>query len=83
MLELFGSGYVIEHCIAAIKAEMKDESYRCYVTDCFMNIVNMLAGKQALKKRYYDILHPAPVDERSAEEIVADNIKRLGLKVVK
>ena len=33
-------------------------------------------------KRYYDIIHPAPVDNRSAKEIVADITARAGLKVV-
>lgn len=32
--------------------------------------------------RYYDILHPAPVDNRSANEIIADITARAGLKVV-
>lgn len=47
-----------------------------------MTVVNFLAGKKALQTRYYEILHPAPADERSAEEIVAERIARLGLKVV-
>jgi len=80
---MLGCGYVIDHCIAALKAERNVEAYRYYMSDCLMIIVNGLSSKQVIKKRLYDILHPAPVDERSAEEIVADNIKRLGLKVVK
>ena len=74
---------MIEHCVAAINAERKEEAYRIYVTDCYMTIINQLAGKQALKSRFYDFLHPVPVDNRSPEEIVAENIKRMGLKVVK
>lgn len=81
LLELFGSGYVIDHCVAAINAEQQEECYRVYVTDMLANIYNGLGG--SCKTRYYNILHPAPVDTRSAEEIVAENNKRMGLKVVK
>ena len=81
MLELFGIDYVTEHCIAAIRAERQEEQYRCYVANCQF-VLSKLVSRDAIKKQLYEILHPAPVDERSAEEIVADNIKRMGLKVV-
>lgn len=32
--------------------------------------------------RYYDILHPAPIDRRSSTEIISDITARAGLKVV-
>lgn len=35
-----------------------------------------------MTKSYDEILHPAPVDERSGDEIVADIVKRAGLTVV-
>ena len=34
-----------------------------------------------MKYRYYEILHPESVDNRSGDEIVADVISRLGLEV--
>lgn len=72
---------MIDHCVAAINADRATESYRVFVTDLLTGIFNSLGGK--LKTRYYDVLHPAPVETRSAEEIVAANNARMGLKVVK
>lgn len=46
----------------------------------FLSIYGALGGTS--KTRYYDILHPAPVDDRSADEVAADVIGRMGLKVV-
>ena len=34
-----------------------------------------------MKSRYYDIIHPAKVDNRTGDEIVEDIIKRAGLAV--
>ena len=60
--------------------QAKDTAYRVYVTDCLKliaeNTVNI-----SLKSRYYDIIHPKKVDERTGDEIVADIIKRAGLVV--
>lgn len=51
-----------------------------YVTDCLRGI---LVGRGAKVTRFYDILHPAKVDERSPKEIINDISTRAGLKVVK
>ena len=34
-----------------------------------------------MKARYYDIIHPSKVDNRTGDEIVEDIIKRAGLVV--
>ena len=62
MLELFGSGYVIDHCVSAFKEKQEFEAYRNYVTDSLKVIGH-------LNKRYYDIIHPV-VETRSADEII-------------
>jgi len=36
-----------------------------------------------INRRYYDIIHPEIVDNRTPDEIVADITARAGLKVVK
>lgn len=38
MLELFGSGYVIEHCVSAISKKQQDKLYKVYVTNCLQAI---------------------------------------------
>lgn len=42
----------------------------------------MFSGEGAKYPRFYDLMHPAPVDERTGEEIAEDIIKRHGLMVV-
>lgn len=40
-------------------------------------------GGEFVKAKFEDIVNPKPVDNRPAEEIAADVIKRCGLVVVK
>lgn len=80
---MFGSGYVIDHCIAAINNKRKDEEYRYYVTDCLCLIANAWYQVKPIKQRYYDLLHPKLVDNRTPKEIADDIARRAGLKVVK
>jgi len=81
---LLGSGYVIDHCVAAINHERKQERdvlrYRVYMSDVLRCIANGMYKGDPVKKRYYEILHPEPVDNRTGEEIAADIVKRIGLK---
>ena len=74
MLELFGSGYVIDHCVSALFEYRKEELYRTYITDA-------LKAHFRLNIRYADLLKPP--ETRTSEEII-DNIKgklsRLGGK---
>lgn len=78
---MFGSGYVIEHCIAAINADRIDSIYRSYVSDCLQAIAKCW-GVQ-VSKRYADIIKPAQKDNRTAQEVVDDITMRAGLKVIK
>ena len=82
MLDLMGSGYVIDHCIAAINERHRRENYEFYITDIAYVLLNGLYQNKLDFPRYYDILNPKPKDERTGEEIAADIIKRHGLKVV-
>jgi len=78
MLELFGSGYVIEHCIAAFSLSQKRKLFEVYITDCLKLIAENTAGLSRqgkyLKLRYLDIADKPqkPVETRSAEEIIDD-----------
>lgn len=56
--------------------------YRNYVTDALMALVNS-GSKYQIDKRYTEILKESmrPTKEKTAEEIIADVIKRAGLKI--
>lgn len=68
----------LRYAVAKCAQQQKNELYRVYVTDTLKNIAentanvsaaNGVSGKYSTK-RYYDVLHPAPEDNRSAEEII-------------
>ena len=77
---MFGSEYVIEHCVSVFKAQYKAELFKMYITDCLMA---MLKGRGAKVKRFYDMLHPPKEDKRSPQEVVDDIASRAGIRVVK
>lgn len=54
--------------------------YRVYASD-MLRAVNISLG-QEVEERYFEIIRPKPVDNRSGEEIAAEVISRLGLKAV-
>ena len=60
--------------------QAKDTAYRAYVTNC-LKLIAENTGNISLKLRYYDIINPKKVDNRTGDEIVADIIKRAGLVV--
>ena len=66
MLELFGSGYVIDHCVSAFLEYKKDELYRVYVTDSLKHLAR-------LDTRYADIIKDfgKPKETRTAEDIIS------------
>ena len=34
MLDLLGSGYVIDYCVSALSINQQEKMYRIYITDC-------------------------------------------------
>lgn len=67
--------------MAAISSRNRREAFEVYVADCLrLSAMGMVAKSIT---RFYDILHPAPVDNRSADEIIADITARAGLRAVK
>lgn len=83
MLDLMGSGYVIDHCIAAINADRRRQTFEVYVTDSLYVMLKYINRGKDVLDRYWDMINPKPKDERSGAEIAADIIKRHGLKEVK
>lgn len=80
MLDLLGSGYVIEHCVTAFRLKKEREALAVYVTDMLRSIVMGLGAKGV--KRWYELIHPPKVDNRAPEDIVKDITAKAGLKVV-
>lgn len=79
-MDELGRGYVIEHCVAALRAKARRDAYEFYTTDLYRAIAMSLGMKGV--KRFAEIVEPKPEDTRSAEEIVEDITARAGLKVV-
>ena len=63
----------------------RDLAYRIYVTDCLRmeteNTAKMSQGSYTAA-RFYDIINPKPVDNRTGEEIAAYIINRAGIEVI-
>ena len=60
LLELFGNGYVIDHCIALLKKEREERIYRVYITDGLKAISETLqsirGSGSALSVRWLDLV---------------------------
>lgn len=93
MVELLGSGYVIEHCISAFLKLQEEKAYRVYVTDSLKVIAENTTGaeeRHAMSKRWIDLVE-VKADEKEeticAEEKASDIInsmkERLNRKEVK
>lgn len=79
MLELMGSGYVIEHVAAEHNSRMKEEMYRVYVTDVLKHIAE--SWGTALNFRYAEMIEEPKETEESGDEVALKVISKLGLKV--
>ena len=65
MVEILGSGYIIEYCVSAFNHIQEEKVYRIYITDA----LKYLAG---LNVRYAELIDTTPKDERTFEEITND-----------
>ena len=72
LLELYGSGYVIDHCISAFSEYQEHFSYCIYVTDMLRAIVT--SGRTAEVTRWVDLITPQQEEPQNTEEL-AENIK--------
>ena len=75
----------MRYATARFNQHQRDLAYRIYVADCLRmateNTAKMSQGSYTAA-RFYDIINPKPVDNRSGEEIAADIIKRAGIEVI-
>ena len=78
MLDLLGSGYVIEHCVSAFLEKQEEKAYKIYMSDCLYSIVNMYAVSHGgtdmpVQKRFVeiiDVMEKKPKKEETAEDII-------------
>lgn len=79
-MDLLGPGYLADSIAASARARAEVEAYCVYETDCLYSIGSALGVK--FRRRYYDLLHPEPEDDRTGMEIAQERLARLGIKVV-
>ena len=85
LLSIFGSGYVVEHCIAVFRKKAQEKIYRAYITDALKAISQNTAAFNgqglAMSGRFAELAGYIPkADEMTGDEIVADIIARAGLR---
>lgn len=71
---MFGKGYVKDFCISLFKQEQEEKAYRNYIAECLRVITENTAksgGGSYMQIKYYDIINPKPVDNRTAEDIIS------------
>ncbi len=94
LLELFGSGYVIDHCLSEWarkkKSEQEDKDrwiFFSYISETLRIIsentakgVNVGQSASYMSKKLADVLRPDPYEDKSGDDIAADVIAKAGLK---
>lgn len=84
MIELMGSGYVVDYCVSRYKHKQEEKQYRVYIADALMVIANNTArmfGGSTVNMRYLDIIKPQ--DTRTGDDIAVDVMQRAGLTFAK
>lgn len=80
MVDLLGTGYVVEYCVSRYNHKQEEKQYRIYLTDALMAIANNTArafGGSTVTMRYSDIIKPQ--DTRTGDDIAVDVMQRAGL----
>ena len=75
----------MRYATARFNQHQRDLAYRIYVADCLRmateNTAKMSQGSYTAA-RFYDIINPKPIDNRTGEEIATDIINRAGIEVI-
>lgn len=67
----------IRYAVASYSRYQEELDYRYYFTE----LIRLRAEGKTFGKSLYEMMHPAPVDNRTAEEIAASVIEGAGLEV--
>lgn len=65
MVEMCGSGYVMDYCISAFHKNQKEEAFRNYLAD---GLYAMSTQKATLTTRFYDLIHPVSKEQKAKNE---------------
>lgn len=77
LLDALGPDILTDAILAALEDRRRAEDYEVYVTDLLRAMAQGWGA--SVPRRFWDILHPQPEDSRTAEEIAADIMDRMGL----
>lgn len=83
MLDLYGSGYVFEHVLSSIQQEQRQRRYQNYIADVLRLMGENVAGLchgMYITTKWSDMADPQKQEERNADDIARDIIKRAGLR---
>ena len=71
-MEIFGRGYIIEHCISAFKVSQEEKLYKVYMSDLLR-----AQFKDNSIPRYYDLISSLerPIEKEPDPEEIKDRIK--------
>ena len=75
----------MRYAITRYNQHQRDLAYRIYVSDCLRIITKntaSLSKGEYIDRRYIDAILPKKKDDRTAEEIVIDIIKKAGIEVI-
>ena len=61
-----------------MNSDIRDWSYRHYVA----NSLKWNVERKAYRDTLYEMMHPAPIDTRSAEEITQDVVNKTGITII-
>lgn len=86
LLNLFGSHYVIDHCIVALNQSRKVDAFRSYIADGVKNINEILAryhGGSYMSIRYDEMIgtDKKASEPENGDEIVRQVFRKAGLKM--
>ena len=74
---MLGRRYVIDYCVSELKRLQQEESYRYYVTDALMYVVNNVSGQDSkviLNTSYRELMNPVTEQVKESNDKKAENI---------
>ena len=85
LLDLFGRGYVIEHCMSPFKKRQEEKAYKIYMSDVGYVLANIVgktlygAKENIIAQRFCEIIEPTKEEkeEETEEQIIARIRKKL------
>lgn len=83
LLDLFGRGYVIEHCMSLFKKRQEEKAYKIYMSDVGYALVNNMGkafgAEYIIAQRFFEVIEPTKEEkeEETEEQIIARIRKKL------